>query len=80
MALNTPDQSPDSPSAETTCFRKNCRWLLTLGVAQILAGAFAVGSCFGTAFAPTVTIAVALLAAAATQLAVAVLARKWDGF
>jgi uncharacterized membrane protein HdeD (DUF308 family) len=80
MALNTQDQSPDSPSAETTCFRKNWRWLLTLGVAQILAGAFAMGSCFGTAFAPTVTIAVALLAAAATQLAVAVLARKWDGF
>jgi uncharacterized membrane protein HdeD (DUF308 family) len=80
MTVNAQLQPPIESTSEATGIRKNWRWFLALGLAQILAGAFALGSSFSTAFGPTMTLGVALLAAGTTQMAAAILARNWDAF
>ena len=55
-------------------------WVLALGMLQIVAGVFAVGSAFSWTIASVVTLGVLLLVAAGAQLACAILAPTWRGF
>jgi uncharacterized membrane protein HdeD (DUF308 family) len=80
MTANAQDQSAVEVSVETRGIRKNWAWLLALGIVHIIAGAIGVSFLFSESLASPVILGLLLLAAGGAQLAVAVLARHWDGF
>jgi uncharacterized membrane protein HdeD (DUF308 family) len=80
MTTSAHDPTAVELSVETRGIRKNWAWLLALGVVQVVAGATTVGFLFNASLASPVMLGVLLLTAGGAQLAVAVLARDWDGF
>jgi uncharacterized membrane protein HdeD (DUF308 family) len=64
----------------TRGLRRNWAWFLAVGIVHVVAGATAVGFLFNANLASAAMLGVLLLTAGAAQLAVAVLARGWDGF
>jgi uncharacterized membrane protein HdeD (DUF308 family) len=80
MTASAHDQAAVELSGETRGIRKNWAWFLALGVVQVVAGTTAVGSFFNDGLASAVMLRILLLTAGGAQLAVAVLARDWDGF
>jgi uncharacterized membrane protein HdeD (DUF308 family) len=60
--------------------RKNWGWFVVLGIVQIVVGTLAVGFAFSSTLASVVILGVLLLIAAGAQMALAMLARDWDGF
>ena len=69
-----------APTAKAIGIRKDWGWFLALGIVQVLAGALAVGFVFSATLASVVALGVLLLIAGSTQMAAALLARRWDGF
>ena len=68
-----------APTAKAIGIRKDWGWFLALGIVQVLAGALAVGFVFSATLASVVALGVLLLIAGSTQMAAALLARRWDG-
>ena len=69
-----------APTAEAIGITMDWGWFLALGIVQVLAGALAVGFVFSATLASVVALGVLLLIAGSTQMAAALLARRWDGF
>ena len=80
MNVIAQNRSSDLLTAEVNGIRRNWRWFLTLGIAQIIAGTLAFRFALSATVAPFVILGVLLLVAACAQTATALLARDWDGF
>jgi uncharacterized membrane protein HdeD (DUF308 family) len=80
MTANVQDQASVELSMERRGIRKNWTWFVALGTLQVIAGTTGVSFLFSENLASAAILGVLLLVAAGAQLAVAVFARRWDGF
>jgi uncharacterized membrane protein HdeD (DUF308 family) len=80
MTANAQNRAAVVVAVDLAGIRKNWGWLLALGMVQIIVGTLGVSFAFSSTLASVVILGVLLLIAAAAQMALAMLARDWDGF
>jgi uncharacterized membrane protein HdeD (DUF308 family) len=80
MTANAENRAAVVVALDLNDVRKNWGWFVVLGIVQIVVGTLAVGFAFSSTLASVVILGVLLLIAASAQMALAMLARDWDGF